>query len=253
MTDFPDISILEYASQSMPLFPLGRTVLLPHTVLPLHVFEPRYVQLVRHIQNSHHLFAIPRLKDISLCTKEELQKEQPPIHRIAGIAKIMQVQELPKNRFNIWTLGVGTMYIEEELPINSLPIDHENSFLYRRAQGRICLPSYEGDLQSNLSTQEITNNNPTLVLSPQEGKEQLLLTKHLLLQVSQQCPQMSEEVSKLLEPSVADDCVLNIIAHFFIKSTSQKQQFLEEMNLGKRAQLLNNIIADIVINCNEES
>ena len=92
-----------------------------------------------------------------------------------------------------------------------------------------------------------------LLLSPQEGKEQLLLTKHLLLQVSQQCPQMSEEVSKLLEPSVADDCVLNIVAHFFIKSTSQKQQFLEEMNLGKRAQVLNDILADIVIHCNEES
>ena len=73
------------------------------------------------------------------------------------------------------------------------------------------------------------------------------------MQVSQQCPQMSEEVSKLLDPSVADDCVLNIIAHLFIKSTSQKQQFLEEMNLGERAQILNDTLADIVINCNEET
>ena len=30
----------------MPMFPLG-TVLLPGMVLPLHVFEPRYQQLVR--------------------------------------------------------------------------------------------------------------------------------------------------------------------------------------------------------------
>jgi Lon protease-like protein len=246
MNDFPDISILEYASQSMPLFPLGRTVLLPHTVLPLHVFEPRYVQLVRHIQKGHNLFAIPRMKESSSCD----DGDQLLIHRIAGIAKIMQIQELPENRFNIWTLGVGTMYIEEELPKNDLPIDHDASYSYKRGKGRICLPSYEGDLQSNQVKQN--EDSPFKQdLSPKEGKEQLLLTKHLLLQVAQQCPQMSEEVSRLLEPSVADDCVLNIIAHLFIKSTSQKQRFLEEMNLGTRAQLLNDILADIVITCNE--
>ena len=251
MNEFPDISILEHASQSMPLFPLGRTVLLPHTVLPLHVFEPRYVQLIRHISNGHKLFAIPRLKDPSLCTEEELQQEHPPIHNIAGIAKIMQIQELPQNRFNIWTLGVATMYIEEEIPIHPSPIDQDDSFLYRRARGRICFPSFEGDIQTNDLKQENCNILPQLEMDIAEGKEQLLLTKHLLMQVSQQCPQMSEEVSKLLEPSVADDCVLNIIAHLFIKSTSQKQIFLEEMNLGIRAQKLNEILANIVINCNE--
>ena len=251
MNDFPDINILEHVSQSMPLFPLGRTVLLPHTVLPLHVFEPRYVQLIRHIEKGHKLFAIPRIKDISLYTEKEQQQEQPPIHNIAGIARIMQIQELPQNRFNIWTLGVGTMYIESEIPINPLPIEHDDSFLYRRARGRICFPSFEGDLQANHSEQVLFNAPSTFEMDIAEGKEQLLLTKHLLMQVAQQCPQMSEEVSKLLEPSVADDCVLNIIAHLFIKSTSQKQMFLEEMNLGNRAQKLNEILADIVINCNE--
>ena len=251
MNEFLDISILEHASQSMPLFPLGRTVLLPHTVLPLHVFEPRYVQLIRHIEKGHILFAIPRLKDESLCTEEELLQEYPPIHKIAGVAKIMQIQELPQNRFNIWTLGVATMCIEEEIPVHPLPIEHDNSFLYRRARGRICFPSFEGDMQTNTLKQENDNISPTIGMDIAEGKEQLLLTKHLLMQVSQQCPQMSEEVSKLLEPSVADDCVLNIIAHLFIKSTSQKQMFLEEMNLGKRAQTLNEMLAHIVINCNE--
>ena len=251
MNEFLDISILEHASKSMPLFPLGRTVLLPHTVLPLHVFEPRYVQLIRHIEKGHKLFAIPRTKDESLCTEEELLQEYPPTHKIAGVAKIMQIQELPQNRFNIWTLGVATMYIEEELPINSLPVEDHDSFLYRRARGRICFPSFEGDMQTNDSKEEKGNPMPTLEMDVSEGKEQLLLTKHLLMQVSQQCPQMSEEVSKLLEPSVADDCVLNIIGHLFIKSTFQKQMFLEEMNLGKRAQKLNEILANIVINCSE--
>ena len=215
MIDFPDISILEHTSKCMPLFPLGRTVLLPHTVLPLHVFEPRYVQLIRHIQNSHQLFAIPRLKDQSLLNETEYAQEQPPIHSIAGIAKIMQIEALDNNRFNIWTAGVGILYIEKELPVNDLPIDNENSYLYRRAQGRICMPSFEGDLQTRAS-----NCIPDEEMLQKEGQEQVLLTKHLLLQVSQKCPQMQSEVSKLLDPTVEPDCMLNILAHLFIKSTS---------------------------------
>ena len=66
-----------------------------------------------------------------------------------------------------------------------------------------------------------------------EGKEQLL-TKHLLMQVSQQCPQMSEEVSKFFEPSV-QMTVFSISLHIFIKSTSQKQIFRGD-ELGIRAQ-----------------
>ena len=246
MTDFPDISILEYAVKSMPLFPLGRTVLLPHTVLPLHVFEPRYVQLIRHIQKSHQLFAIPRLKDHVFFTETERIQDQPPIHSIAGIAKIMQIEELDNDRYNIWTVGVGTMYIEEELPVHPLPIDHQDSFLYRRGRGRICLPSFDGDLQSCAS-----NSDKQEEISVKEGKEQVLLTKHLLLQVSQKCPQMQDEVSKLVEPNVEPDCLLNVLAHLFIKSTSQKQIFLEEMNLGQKSIIINDILADIVITCNE--
>jgi Lon protease-like protein len=31
---------------NVPLFPLPRVVLLPHTLLPLHIFEPRYRTLI---------------------------------------------------------------------------------------------------------------------------------------------------------------------------------------------------------------
>ena len=76
-----------------------------HTQFYHYVFEPRYVQLIRHISNGHKLFAIPRLKGPSLCTEEkELQQEHPPIHNIAGIAKIMQIQNYHKIGliFGLW-------------------------------------------------------------------------------------------------------------------------------------------------------
>ena len=42
----------------MPMFPLG-SVLLPGVVLPLHVFEPRYQQLVRDcLETDEHEFGV---------------------------------------------------------------------------------------------------------------------------------------------------------------------------------------------------
>ena len=36
------------AAPELPVFPLPRTVLMPGAMLPLHVFEPRYRELVAH-------------------------------------------------------------------------------------------------------------------------------------------------------------------------------------------------------------
>ncbi|NNF42788.1 MAG: hypothetical protein HKN62_07035, partial [Phycisphaerales bacterium] len=40
-------TILVNFRRSIPLFPLPETVLLPHALLPLHIFEARYRQMVR--------------------------------------------------------------------------------------------------------------------------------------------------------------------------------------------------------------
>ena len=42
----------------IPIFPLPKTVLLPAEVLPLHVFEPRYIDLVRDAIASHRVIGM---------------------------------------------------------------------------------------------------------------------------------------------------------------------------------------------------
>ena len=41
------------------LFPLGGVVLFPHAVLPLHIFEPRYLQLISECETTQEPFGIP--------------------------------------------------------------------------------------------------------------------------------------------------------------------------------------------------
>src|SRR5687767_6923459 len=45
------------ASVRLPMFPLG-TVLFPHMVLPLHVFEPRYRVLTRRCLDGEPMFGV---------------------------------------------------------------------------------------------------------------------------------------------------------------------------------------------------
>ena len=42
-------------TENLALFPLHGTILLPGSVLPLHIFEPRYKQMVEHIVENDDL------------------------------------------------------------------------------------------------------------------------------------------------------------------------------------------------------
>lgn len=45
----------------LPVFPLPNTVLFPHTLLPLHIFEPRYRTMVRDVTAGDGLIVISRM------------------------------------------------------------------------------------------------------------------------------------------------------------------------------------------------
>ena len=53
---------LERAKNALKVFPLPSVVLFPHTVLPLHIFEPRYRDLVRDALASDKVMALAQLE-----------------------------------------------------------------------------------------------------------------------------------------------------------------------------------------------
>jgi Lon protease-like protein len=50
------------ASGDVPVFPLPGVVFFPRTVLPLHVFEPRYRAMVRDAVRGEGLIAVSLLR-----------------------------------------------------------------------------------------------------------------------------------------------------------------------------------------------
>ena len=51
---------------NFPLFPVG-VIVLPGEIQPLHVFEPRYKQLIGEMKGSGKVFGIPFVKDGEMC------------------------------------------------------------------------------------------------------------------------------------------------------------------------------------------
>lgn len=96
----------------LPIFPLPGTVLLPGEVLPLHVFEPRYLDLVRDALAGHRIFGVVAIRP----GFEGEQLGAPPVETVGCAGLVIRHLELPGGRCLVWLLGVNRFTIREELP-----------------------------------------------------------------------------------------------------------------------------------------
>jgi len=96
----------------LPIFPLPGTVLLPGEVLPLHVFEPRYRDLVRDALAGHRIFGVVAIQP----GFEGEQSGTPPVQSVGCAGLVIRHVELPGGRYLVWLLGVNRFTIREELP-----------------------------------------------------------------------------------------------------------------------------------------
>jgi Lon protease-like protein len=96
----------------IPIFPLPDVVLFPHTLLPLHVFEPRYREMVRDCLAGDRRLATALLRP----GWESDYYGRPPVFPIAGAGEIIQHEELADGRFNILLRGTMRVGILQELP-----------------------------------------------------------------------------------------------------------------------------------------
>lgn len=95
----------------IPVFPLPRVVMLPGEVLPLHVFEPRYRDLVRDAIATHKVMGIVAVKP----GFEHEQPGDPPLCEIGCVGYIAAHEELPDGRYLLWLLGLERFSTVEEL------------------------------------------------------------------------------------------------------------------------------------------
>jgi Lon protease-like protein len=95
---------------SIPIFPLPSVVLFPNVLLPLHIFEPRYRQMVEEALAGDRMIGMVLLKP----GFEANYEGAPAVYRTGCAGLITRAERLEDGRFNMVLRGVEKFTIRNE-------------------------------------------------------------------------------------------------------------------------------------------
>ncbi|MBY0230482.1 MAG: LON peptidase substrate-binding domain-containing protein [Gemmataceae bacterium] len=122
------------------LFPLPNLVLFPFVGQPLHIFEPRYRQLMQDALDTDRLMALALYRP----GWEEDDSPRPALHPMVCLGRIAAEQQLPDGRWNLMLHGLTRARIVEEVVTDRL---------YRSAEVEIVEEVPAGDASLELRTE----------------------------------------------------------------------------------------------------
>jgi hypothetical protein len=148
----------------VPLFPLRRVFLFPGAILPLQIFEPRYLRMVEDLLDTAGRLVIGTTQgDV-----EPGLSGSPPVHPVAGLGEISGHERLPDGRFLIALYGLDRVRIDEidsdrpyrrvsASPLDELPIPGaEAPLLRQRLERALGGPENEGlDIPADFPTERM--------------------------------------------------------------------------------------------------
>lgn len=100
---------------AMPMFPLG-TVLFPHVLLPLHVFEPRYRVMTQRVLAGDGEFGVVLIERGSEVGGGDTRFD------IGTVARVVRAQELPDGGYALTTVGIRRIQVIQWLPDDPYPL-----------------------------------------------------------------------------------------------------------------------------------
>ena len=182
----------------IPIFPLGGAILFPRSQLPLHIFEPRYRDMVSDaLGNGGRIGMVQPLTD---------DDNHPPLYPVGCLGDIVGVEELDDGRFNIVLHGSKRFRILGETDLGTA---------YRHAD--VDLTAFDDEEPPPLA----------LALRADVEREARRLGDALGFAVDW------ESVGRL-----DDEMLVNAIAQVAPLDVGAKQALLEEPGLDGRADLL---------------
>src|SRR5205823_7185420 len=96
----------------VPIFPLAGAVLFPRSQIPLHIFEPRYREMVHD--------AIDGAGQIGMIQPLRLDDDnKAPLYGVGCVGEIVGVEELDDGRFNIVLLGTNRFRFLQDVSIDT--------------------------------------------------------------------------------------------------------------------------------------
>jgi uncharacterized protein len=200
----------------LPIFPLPEVVFFPETVLPLHVFEPRYRQMITDCLAGDRWLGVVMLRP----GWEKDYQGRPPVHDIAGAGEIIQAEMLSDGRYNILLDGRRRVRILSEEP--------PNGCLYRVARAE------------RIEDRGLAPSDRSF---PERLQELRAAHARLLLALGQSHPDV---VGRLTVAGASPGAVIDRIVSAVVPEAEVRQRLLDATDVSERLDLAVSALADLL-------
>ena len=183
----------------LPLFPLPNVVLFPNVFLPLHIFEPRYREMIADALNSDRMIGMVLLRP----GWERDYEGRPAVYPIGCSGVITHNERLTDGRYDIVLRGLDRFRIVQE--------NHDRS--YRRA------------IVENLPDEAPAGDQRRIIHTYRTRLEAILGTD----------PRVGDA---RIPSAMGDEDLVNALAQYLDLEPLEKQALLEKPCLRARAESL---------------
>ena len=191
--------------ENIAIFPLSNAVFFPRTVLPLNIFENRYIQLVSDCMKEQRLFGMIQPKKRSA--------DKPEVYRVGCLGKIVSFNETSDKRFIITLSGIIRFRIKEEL---------DNKKLYRK---------FNVDYSDFINDLEVEKNEKT-----SNDKKNLLNKIKLFFHKINYEVELNELNKLNFDQLISTICMISPF------SIEEKQKLIETIKIEDKIKILEEII-----------
>ena len=185
---------------TIPIFPLPNVVLFPNVFLPLHIFEPRYRDMVADALEGDRMIGMVLLRP----GWEGSYDGRPPIYPIGCAGVISHHEKMPDGRYNIVLRGLEKFRV----------VDEEDSKTYR-----------------------VAHIQPLLETIPPSDREEIRAARAKLEALLVPQP-TGRGADRRLPPAMADEDLVNTLAQYMELEPLEKQALLEREGLLARCRSL---------------
>ena len=194
-------------SDLLPLFPLPNVVLFPNVFLPLHIFEPRYREMVADAVASDRMIGMVLLQ----AGWDRDYEGRPPVYPIGCSGVVTHVERLADGRYNLVLRGIERFRI----------LDEDQSLSYRRA---IVEPLRERPLDAG---------DRTAIQQLRAKLESILAPV-----IEPDGPGLSRAGDPRMPAAMSDEDLVNALAQYLDLEPVEKQALLGQPCLRTRAEAL---------------
>lgn len=189
----------------LPVMTLPNVAFFPQALMPLHIFEPRYRQMLKDVLASDRLFAVAGLNSKLVENRDQFE----PPHRVASVGIVRACQEN--------TDGTSNLLLQGLCRVEFLKIVSDDP--YRRVNVRL-----------------LTSQTP----APSNDNDQLRLELARLLRLKQKLgAEVPAEITEFLGKVGDPETFLDLAAFSLCDNHSVKQKLLETLDISARFNLFN--------------